>query len=382
MKMKLLTFIICIGVASTTLAQNMSINETGAEPNNSAMLDVQSTSKGLLIPRMTEAQRSAVATPANGLMVYQTDGATGLYIYDGVASNWEHSLDSSDVFNLTQQERSLNDTAGVHLMTKELVTDGNFISGDGDLEGISVDFNGRVNVTGGTAGNTNLTVNGMVRTTGQGDGYEFSNNQIQITGNNGNTGDLRLRTSSADRVRITAGGSVGIGTNAPSELLDVNGSVMANGEFRYAIPDTNVTSIPPSAFVSARPESYELNALGVILYISIGGSGGIPGWAVAPLEVPNGATVIEITYVYYDNDGTNNFNAGVTRYGNLVTSGTSLFSFTSAGSSASYQSSTVTGSFAVDYENFAYHLQFQGVRGNTNIRLKNVIVKYVVDQAD
>lgn len=50
-------------------------------PNTSAALDIESTTKGLLTPRMTAAQRAAIGTPANGLVVYQTDSTQGLYCY-------------------------------------------------------------------------------------------------------------------------------------------------------------------------------------------------------------------------------------------------------------------------------------------------------------
>lgn len=42
-------------------------------PDVSSMLDITSTSKGLLTPRMTTAQRIAISNPANGLMVYDLD---------------------------------------------------------------------------------------------------------------------------------------------------------------------------------------------------------------------------------------------------------------------------------------------------------------------
>jgi hypothetical protein len=46
-----------------------------ASPNASALLDVSSTTKGFLPPRMTGAQAEAIGTPAAGLLVYSTDGS-------------------------------------------------------------------------------------------------------------------------------------------------------------------------------------------------------------------------------------------------------------------------------------------------------------------
>ena len=51
------------------------------------MLDIKSTSKGVLVPRMTAAQKNAIVLPATGLLVYQTDGTTGFYYYTG--SFWQ-----------------------------------------------------------------------------------------------------------------------------------------------------------------------------------------------------------------------------------------------------------------------------------------------------
>jgi len=54
-----------------TAQQNVGIGIT--TPDNSALLDLTSTSKGILIPRMTTAQRVAIVTPATGLLVYDTN---------------------------------------------------------------------------------------------------------------------------------------------------------------------------------------------------------------------------------------------------------------------------------------------------------------------
>jgi sugar lactone lactonase YvrE len=62
-------------------AQNVGIGTPS--PSASAALEVKSTSGGLLFPRMTAAQRAAIANPEAGLFVFQTDGTPGLYYYIG-----------------------------------------------------------------------------------------------------------------------------------------------------------------------------------------------------------------------------------------------------------------------------------------------------------
>ena len=76
---RLLTCAALLLAANTAHAQGIAINTTGAAADTSAILDLSSTTKGLLVPRMTTAQRAAIVLPATGLVVYQTDGATGLY---------------------------------------------------------------------------------------------------------------------------------------------------------------------------------------------------------------------------------------------------------------------------------------------------------------
>src|SRR6187549_3862364 len=51
-------------------------------PDASCLLEVKSTTKGFLIPRMTSAQRNAIPSPAAGLLIYQTNGTVGFYYYN------------------------------------------------------------------------------------------------------------------------------------------------------------------------------------------------------------------------------------------------------------------------------------------------------------
>jgi len=83
MKTRILSTLI-VFLSLGTFAQ-VGINTDNSTPDASAMLDVKSTEKGLLIPRMDSAQRVAIATPATGLLVYQTDGTDGFYFYNGTA---------------------------------------------------------------------------------------------------------------------------------------------------------------------------------------------------------------------------------------------------------------------------------------------------------
>lgn len=70
-------------------AQSVAINTTGAAANNSAILDVSSFSKGVLVPRMTKAQKNAIATPALGLLVFQgAPDSIGFHYYNGSAWVW------------------------------------------------------------------------------------------------------------------------------------------------------------------------------------------------------------------------------------------------------------------------------------------------------
>ena len=57
-------------------------------PDASAILDLSSTSKGLLVPRMSGVYRDAIVSPANGLLVYNTDDSSYNF-YDSVSASWK-----------------------------------------------------------------------------------------------------------------------------------------------------------------------------------------------------------------------------------------------------------------------------------------------------
>jgi hypothetical protein len=76
-------------VGTVSFAQDNNVGIGTTQPDQSAILDLSSNTKGFLTPRMTQAQRDLILTPAQGLQIFQTDGQAGLYLFDG--QQWVNS---------------------------------------------------------------------------------------------------------------------------------------------------------------------------------------------------------------------------------------------------------------------------------------------------
>ncbi|MEI6749977.1 MAG: hypothetical protein WCM93_12525, partial [Bacteroidota bacterium] len=94
--MKNLFFLLFLLAGLKAHAQ-VAINTDGSLPDNSAMLDVKSSSKGFLPPRMTTAQRNAIVSPATGLVVFDTDVNS---LFTRTSSTWEQ-LGTASTWGLT-----------------------------------------------------------------------------------------------------------------------------------------------------------------------------------------------------------------------------------------------------------------------------------------
>ena len=92
-----------IGFTIFANAQSVAVNTTGTPADASAMLDISSISKGFLPPRMTTVQRTGISSPANGLMVFDTDTKTYWYF----ATTWkEVGIGGSGNFSLPYSDNS------------------------------------------------------------------------------------------------------------------------------------------------------------------------------------------------------------------------------------------------------------------------------------
>lgn len=116
----------CLLGPTFLLGQSIGINNTGTTPDPSAMLDVNASDKGMLVPRMSTAQRIVITSPATGLLVFDTDTA-GFWFYNG--SVWQDlstpatdlisdlDLDTKiEVESVTDEDTIRMSVAGVELL--------------------------------------------------------------------------------------------------------------------------------------------------------------------------------------------------------------------------------------------------------------------------
>ncbi len=188
-------------VSSVRTISQIAVNSDGSLPHASAMFEVKSTTKGLLAPRMTQVQRDAIATPAAGLLIYQTDGTSGYYVYNGTSwSPLAGAGTSKWVFNGSHIYNSNPGHVGIGTSTPN---SGLELRGTGSMP--------QMRITDAVSGNS------LVLQGGAGE-------NLKVTGYHYGTftpRPLYLSTDGANTYMNPNGGFVGIGTTTPANKLTV-----------------------------------------------------------------------------------------------------------------------------------------------------------------
>lgn len=219
-------------------AQNIAINSSGASPDGSAMLDITSTTGGLLIPRMNAAQRAAIASPANGLLVYQTNASAPIpaghfWYFDG--TDWNPLFSDRIGWSIwgntgtNANNNFLGTTDGQPLRIRTDNTNRFEFTTGGELQAYSK----------GTAGDptyswTTNKVSGI---------YQPVNNTIGLTTNS----IERFRIPNADQVHAMANGTATApfyswASNTRTGMFQQSANVIGfttNGTERFRIPNAN-----------------------------------------------------------------------------------------------------------------------------------------------
>jgi hypothetical protein len=152
--MKRILVIFCL-IASFNLSAQTGIGTNA--PNASAKLEIAATDKGLLIPRLTSTQKGNIATPANGLLIYQTDGVPGFYVNTGTSSAAVWTRINMD---WVKTGNDIAYTAG------NVSTTGTLTGGNSSTSSIS-GFSANINTQSGTTYTIDATDNGkVIQTTG------------------------------------------------------------------------------------------------------------------------------------------------------------------------------------------------------------------------
>ncbi len=121
--LSILVFLACL----TSVTAQVAVTPDGSMPHASAMLDVKSTDKGILVPRMSSTQRSAVASPAQGLLVYDLTTESFWFftgaVWEELNSGYSSTLRDADHDTKIQLEANPDediirfDAAGTERMT-------------------------------------------------------------------------------------------------------------------------------------------------------------------------------------------------------------------------------------------------------------------------
>lgn len=296
---QLLTLLFAIFAANLLLAQSVGIGTTN--PNSSAQLDISSTTKGLLIPRMTGAQRAAI--PANfgtvGMMVVQTNTETsppsspGLYLLERAGINyvWKRIARTDEItsgvstwtVNGIDQYSNVAGNVGIGIATpaEKLHLIGNFRQDDG-----TITLNNSASIIQFQNNDVDKTY------------IQLSGNNLRMGTNTGNDlGKMIIRMDGSDKVTIdstgnmliigeqdaslTSNGYLTLGSLSGRNIILDNNEIMARDDsaasdllFQYDGGNVGIGSVTPDERLTFTGNAKLMGAAGLIKFeTAVGGTG-------------------------------------------------------------------------------------------------------------
>lgn len=262
----LLSFAFSINIHPVWSQQpGVAINTDGSAPAASALLDVQSTNKGFLLPRMSQAQRIAISNPEAGLLVFDTDAQKLFQHQDGV---WRFLIDNSYWAASSTRNWVYNGTDSVGIGTaapteRLHVGNGNFKISNGDIKLDNGDV--LLNKSDGII---------QFQSAGETKGFvQLSGNNLRIGTNLTNTeGSLIIRTHGANQVTIneeglelTGNGKIVRTNTGDNNLIPVcYGQVREDGSVIHATPNVSIERLASGGTYYVRYPGMTSQAIAIV----------------------------------------------------------------------------------------------------------------------
>ena len=271
-------------ICSSTYSQVGIGTET---PNASSLLDLSSTSKGLLVPRMTEAQRNAISNPPVGLLVYQTNGQA-FYYKDNfwwkiLATNDQKSFYIGSIKVGTPSFGSQNTTLGNGTFAYATSGDNNTaigfmaISSSNGSSNTAIGENAMRQGQTSVDGSYNTAIGARALTNGDDGGYNTAIGASSIEfaegDNNSGLGNRTLFNTTTGDANTAVGSNAGdtnttgsnntligsnsdVGSNNLTNATAIGYNAIVDASNKIRLGDSNITNIETSGTITAGAVTY------------------------------------------------------------------------------------------------------------------------------